>query len=87
MKCVVCGKQSSGGLKMSRRERTGYYDRTGKAIKDGDRIKAIIDGQIYKGYVEEICDIWHLVPSMWDVVHPYEKPYLFSLESVGKVQK
>lgn len=36
---------------MSRREKTGYYDRNGKAICDGDRIKAIIGGQIHKGLV------------------------------------
>lgn len=70
---------------MSRRDKTGYYDRTGKAICDGDRIKAIIGGQIYTGYVEEICDIWHLVPSMWDV-HPYEKPYLFSLADLDDIE-
>lgn len=45
---------------MSRRWKTGYYDRTGKAIKDGDRIKAIIGGQIHKGYVEERDGIWFL---------------------------
>ena len=33
------------------REKTGYYDRNGKAIRDGDKIKVISSGQIYKGFV------------------------------------
>ena len=34
------------------KEKTGYYDRHGKEIKDGDRIKAIIGAQIYTGYAD-----------------------------------
>ena len=35
------------------REKTGYYDRNGKAICDGDRIKATYpDGWIIRGVVE-----------------------------------
>lgn len=41
-------------------EKTGYYDRTGKAIKAGDRIKAIIGGQIVRGEVEEVNGEWFL---------------------------
>ncbi len=43
------------------REKTGYYDRNGKEIRDGDKIKAIIGGQIYKGYVDERGGEWVLV--------------------------
>lgn len=42
------------------RERTGYYDRNGKAICDGDKVKAIIGGQIIRGEVEEVNDEWYL---------------------------
>ena len=43
------------------REKTGYYDRNGKEIRDGDKIKAIIGGQIFKGYVDERDGEWALV--------------------------
>ena len=43
-------------------QKTGYYDRTGKAIRDGDRLKAIIGQQIVRGYVDEFNDgTWHLM--------------------------
>lgn len=38
------------------REKTGYYDRAGKAIKDGDHVKAIIGYQVACGYVEKRGD-------------------------------
>lgn len=56
---------------MSRRERTGYYDRTGKAICDGDRIKAIIGGQIYTGYVEEFNDDYILAADSYRRFSPF----------------
>lgn len=43
------------------REKTGYYDRNGKEIRDGDRLKAIFGGQIYTGYVDERDGEWVLV--------------------------
>lgn len=50
---------------MSRRERTGYYDRKGKAICNGDRIKAIIGGQIVRGEVEVVNGEWCLLTKAW----------------------
>ena len=41
-------------------QKTGYYDRTGKAIRDGDKVKAIIEGQIIRGYVEPRINDWDL---------------------------
>jgi len=53
------------------REKTGYYDRHGKAIRDGDKIKAITDdGQIFTGYVEEIDDSWLVVVRANLIVKP-----------------
>lgn len=52
------------------REKTGYYDRRGKAIRDGDQIKAIIGGQIFSGYVEEIDDDWLVVVRANLIVKP-----------------
>ena len=42
------------------REKTGYYDRNGKAIRDGDTCKAIIWGLILVGHVEELENEWYL---------------------------
>lgn len=43
-------------------QKTGYYDRTGKAIRDGDRLKAIFVQKILIGYVEKFDnDTWHLI--------------------------
>lgn len=39
-------------------QKTGYYDRTGKAICDGDKVKAIFGQQIHVGYAEQIGDEW-----------------------------
>ena len=47
------------------REKTGYYDRRGKAIRDGDRLKAIIGGRIVRGEVEEVNDVWCLLTKAW----------------------
>lgn len=48
-----------GGRIMS--EKTGYYDRNGKPIRDGDKIWTIFNGDIMRGYVEEIGGEWRLV--------------------------
>ena len=53
------------------KEKTGYYDRHGKAIKDGDKIKAIIGGQIYKGYVEEFNDDYVLAADSYRRFSPF----------------
>lgn len=44
-----------------RRIKTGYYDRTGKNICDGDKVKAIVSQQIVRGYIDERGDEWFLV--------------------------
>lgn len=41
-----------------RRVKTGYYDHTGKAIRDGDKVKVIFRQQIHVGYAEQIGDEW-----------------------------
>lgn len=49
------------------REQTGYYDRKGKAICDGDRIKAIFaTGDILVGFVDtDFNGDWILVGEYW----------------------
>lgn len=47
------------------REKTGYYDRKGKEIRDGDRLKAIIGGQIVRGEVAEVNGVWCLLTKAW----------------------
>jgi len=50
-----------------RRVKTGYYDRTGKAIRDGDKLKAIfVDGTILDGFVDTNYDgEWILNGEYW----------------------
>lgn len=60
---------------MSDRWKTGYYTRDGRNIYEGDRVKAIFDGQIITGIVTQDYhdDEWFiacengLTPSMWAV--------------------
>lgn len=49
------------------REQTGYYDRRGKAIKDGDKVWAIFNGDIMRGYIEEIGGEWRLVTKTFEL--------------------
>lgn len=42
------------------REKTGYYDRNGKEIRGGDKIKGILGGRIYTGYTKKHNGIWFL---------------------------
>ena len=43
------------------REKTGYCDRKGKAIRDGDKLWGMFNGDIVRGRVEEIGGSWELV--------------------------
>jgi len=42
------------------REKTGFCDNKGKHIRDGDKIKAISNGQTVRGEVEEVNGEWFL---------------------------
>lgn len=58
-----------------RREKTGFYARDGRAIRDGDRVRAIYFEQIITGVVVQEFDSgeWYvecaggLAPSMWSL--------------------
>lgn len=45
--------------------KTGFYDRTGKAIREGDKVKAIVDGQFVIGTVEDWDDDWIVHSPTW----------------------
>ena len=49
-------------------EPTGYYDRTGRAIFDGYRIRGTFISSIVKGYVKKIDDEWFLIVDECDFV-------------------
>lgn len=57
------------------REKTGYYDRHGKEIRDGDRLMAIVNGRIVYGEVEEFNDDWLMKRSTWS-------PFLGDLDDI-----
>lgn len=50
------------------KEPTGRYDRTGKAIFDGDRIRGTFISTIVKGYVKKIDGEWFLIVDEADFV-------------------
>lgn len=53
------------------REKTGYYDRRGKAIRDGDKVRGIIGNDILQGEVfweeneEQNYASWILQGNLW----------------------
>lgn len=56
------------------REKTGFYDCTGKNVCDGDYIKAIMDGQIIYGTVEDFGG--------WIMKRPTWSPWLEDLDEI-----
>lgn len=45
-----------------RAQRTGFLDVTGRAIREGDRVRGIVDGEIIIGDVCELdADSWQLL--------------------------
>ena len=65
------------------REKTGYYDRNGKEIRDGDKIKGILGGQIYKGFVCDSCGDWWLPEGWYICTGAY---YRFSLADLDDIE-
>jgi len=65
------------------REKTGYYDRHGKEIKDGDRLKAIVNGRIHKGFVgDSRGDSW--IPNDWYIYT--DSYYRFNLADLDDIE-
>lgn len=65
------------------REKTGYYDRNGKEIRDGDRLMAIIGGQIYKGFVGDSSND-RFIPNGWYIYT--DSYYFFNLADLDDVE-
>ena len=55
-------------MKHNFKEPTGYYDRRGNAICDGDKICGIFISTNVKGRVKKIGSEWRLIGYEWDFV-------------------
>ena len=60
------------------REKTGYYDRRGKAIRDGDKIKVRYGQEILIGTVQQ-----YINEGDWCLFHPI---FAYDLKNVDDVE-
>ena len=74
----MINRKGDGTMGDRRAQKTGYNDRTGRAIRDGDRVRGIVGGLILCGTVYQEDDgVWRVESD----THVWS-PYLWAFDEV-----